>query len=144
MRHEKSLLPWRSAGLLCAALVLAACDPAALPEADGALRIRELFLQRVSDEVVEAEGRVVVLLRDDNRGSRHQRFIVELPTGDTVLVSHNIDLAARVDALRKGDLVAFRGEYEWNLEGGVVHWTHRDPRGRRPGGWIRHEGEIYR
>jgi hypothetical protein len=97
-----------------------------------------------SDVVVEGEGRVVAVLPDDNEGSRHQRFIVEVEPDRTVLISHNIDLAPRVAGLRKGDTVAFRGEYEWNAKGGVVHWTHHDPQGRRPGGWIERNGRRFK
>ena len=45
--------------------------------------------------------------------------------------------------LRVGDEVRFRGEYEWNQRGGLVHWTHHDPAGRRTGGWLRHEDRLY-
>jgi hypothetical protein len=82
-------------------------------------------------------------LRDDLEGQRHQRFILRLPDGMTVLISHNIDLAPRVPA-EKGDAVEVFGRYEWNKRGGVIHWTHRDPKGRREGGWIEHKGERYR
>jgi hypothetical protein len=97
-----------------------------------------------SNLVVEGEGRVVAVLPDDNRGSRHQRFIVEVAPDRTILISHNIDLAPRVAGIRKGDKVAFRGEYEWNEKGGVVHWTHHDPRGRRAGGWIERNGRRFK
>ena len=109
----------------------------------GEGRIVEAFRGRASGLIVESGGEVVRTLRDDNEGSRHQRFVVELNGGHTVLVAHNIDLARRVP-LREGDVVRFRGQYEWNERGGVVHWTHRDPRGQREGGWIRHRGELYR
>jgi hypothetical protein len=58
-------------------------------------------------------------------------------------VSHNIDLVPRVP-LALDDSVEFRGRYEWNEQGGVIHWTHHDPQGDRPGGWIRHAGRLYR
>jgi hypothetical protein len=83
------------------------------------------------------------VLSDDREGSRHQRFILRLNSGQTLLVAHNIDLAPRVDGLSKGDRVELYGEYEWNERGGVVHWTHRDPRGNHPHGWISHRGKRY-
>ena len=82
-------------------------------------------------------------MKDDNEGSRHQKFILELSTGQTVLVAHNIDLARRVENLAQGDKVAFYGEYVWNEKGGVIHWTHHDPRGRHVGGWLKHNGITY-
>lgn len=109
----------------------------------GDAAIEHAFANRLSDQQLAGEGTVVKLLADDNHGSRHQRFILRLASGRTVLVAHNIDLAPRIDALRVGDTVAFYGEYEWNAKGGVVHWTHHDPRGRHPGGWLRHAGRTY-
>ncbi len=105
--------------------------------------IENAFTQHISRLQVTGQGRVVKVLRDDDDGSRHQRFIVRLDSGHTVLMAHNIDLAPRIDALRVGDTVAFFGEYEWNPKGGVVHWTHRDPQGRHSAGWIKHDGQIY-
>ncbi len=110
-------------------------------EVDGALAAA--FANQTSNVQVEAEGTVVKVLPDDNEGSRHQRFIVRLPSGQTILIAHNIDLAPRVSSLREGDSVAFRGEYEWNAKGGVVHWTHHDPGGRHRGGWIKHNGRVF-
>ncbi|MEJ2515513.1 MAG: DUF3465 domain-containing protein [Gammaproteobacteria bacterium] len=106
--------------------------------------VDQAFEAQQSDVWVEATGRVERLLPDDRDGSRHQRFIVRLESGRTVLIAHNIDLAPRLDRLRPGDHVAFRGEYEWNPKGGVVHWTHHDPSGRHAGGWLEYEGQRYR
>lgn len=116
-------------------------DAASGHESDDAL-IERLFREERSDEIVTAAGRVAKTLPDDNDGSRHQRFIVELASGRTVLVAHNIDLAPRVP-LREGDRVVVHGEYEWSRRGGTVHWTHHDPKGWREGGWIEHDGERY-
>ncbi len=105
-------------------------------------KIERLFAERRSDVLVEVSGDVERILVDDNQGSRHQRFILELASGHTVLVAHNIDLARRVP-LGRGDRVEVKGEYEWNDRGGVLHWTHRDPQRRHQGGWIKHRGETY-
>lgn len=88
-------------------------------------------------------GTVSKILPDDNKGSRHQRFIVDLQSGHTVLVAHNIDLAPRIGNLRVGDPITFSGQYEWNAQGGVVHWTHHDPDGRHAGGYLLHNGMTY-
>jgi hypothetical protein len=59
-------------------------------------------------------------------------------------VSHNIDVAPRIDRLKEGDRVSFKGEYVWNEEGGVIHWTHHDPQGRRAAGWVKHNGKTFK
>lgn len=111
--------------------------------ADSDARIGEAYRDRLSDIIVETSGSVIRLLPDDNQGSRHQRFIIRLRNNQSVLVSHNIDLAPRVEGLRVGDTILLRGEYVWNHQGGVIHWTHRDPQGRHPGGWIRYHEHVY-
>lgn len=105
--------------------------------------LQDAFANRQSNVQVKGEGTVTKILADDLEGSRHQRFIVRLASGQTLLVSHNIDLAPRVANLGVGDSVAFFGEFEWNPKGGVVHWTHHDPKGRHVGGWIKHRGRTY-
>jgi hypothetical protein len=96
-----------------------------------------------SGSQVTGTGTVERVLSDDNDGSRHQRFILELGSERTLLVAHNIDLAPRIPSLSKGDTVAFYGEYETNQQGGVIHWTHLDPQGRHAAGWLEHEGRRY-
>lgn len=109
----------------------------------GTVEIEAAFTARRSGQWVETHGRVLRLLEDDNEGARHQRFILALESGHTLLVSHNIDLARRLP-LAGNDRVMLRGRYEWNARGGVVHWTHHDPAGHLQGGWILHEGLRYR
>ncbi|MGH8500868.1 MAG: DUF3465 domain-containing protein [Gammaproteobacteria bacterium] len=105
--------------------------------------LADAFENRSGNLQIEGQGIVTRILSDDRDGSRHQRFIIELDSGQTLLVAHNIDVAPRIESLREGDEVAFYGEYEWTSQGGVIHWTHRDPDGHHPDGWIRHRGETY-
>lgn len=104
--------------------------------------IAAAYRERASDVQVQGVGVVRRVLPDDDDGSRHLRFILALADGQTVLVAHNIDLAPRLTSLDRGDTVAFFGEYEWNADGGVIHWTHHDPARRHVAGWLKHEGRT--
>jgi hypothetical protein len=106
--------------------------------------IRRAFATGASGIQVEGEGTVTRVLPDDLNGSRHQRFIVQLASGQTLLFAHNIDIASRINGLKAGDNVRFHGEYIWNEKGGVIHWTHHDPQGRHVAGWLIHNGQTYR
>lgn len=106
-------------------------------------KIARAYQDERSGVQVTSKGVVTKILDDDSDGSRHQRFILRLESGQTLLISHNIDLAPRVPSLNPGDTVAFNGEYEWNKRGGVIHWTHRDPNGQHAAGWLKHDGETY-
>lgn len=112
------------------------------PDAAGDRAIADAFRDQRSGVWVESSGIVEKLLSDDLKGSPHQRFLLRLDTGQSLLFAHNIDLAPRVPA-RPGDRIRFRGQYEWNDRGGVLHWTHDDPHGG-PGGWIAREETTYR
>ena len=105
--------------------------------------IETAYRDRRSDVQVTGIGEVISVLSDDNDGSRHQRFILRLDSGQTLLVAHNIDLAPRVANIRTGDSVEFNGEYEWNAKGGVLHWTHHAPQGDHADGWLKHNGRTY-
>ena len=99
--------------------------------------------RRQSNVAVHGQGVVKRLLPDDTSGIRHQRFIIQLDSGLTLLVAYNISIARRVDSLKVGDSIEFKGEYEWNPQGGVVHWTHRDPAGRHSPGWLKYNGITF-
>lgn len=113
------------------------------PTAETAGNLQQAFELRLSDVQVEGQGTVVRTLRDDLEGSRHQKMILRVAGGQTVLISHNIDLAPRVRDVKKGDTIEFYGEYEWNSQGGVIHWTHHDPAQQHVGGWLKHNGQTY-
>lgn len=105
--------------------------------------LQAAYKSKRSDYQIQDGGIVIKTLPDDLKGSRHQKFILKNNTGETVLIAHNIDLAPKIKSLREGDRIDFFGEYEWNPRGGVVHWTHGDPRGRHVSGWLKHNGKTY-
>lgn len=109
----------------------------------GDQQITSAFKNHQSDLQVGGSGVVIHTLPDDTKGSQHQKFILKLSSGQTLLIAHNIDLAPRINLLREGDTVEFYGEYEWNSKGGVLHWTHHDPSGRHENGWLKHKGATY-
>lgn len=105
--------------------------------------LERAYQDRKNSYQVQGAGNVIRILSDDNDGSRHQRFVLQLDSGQSLMIAHNIDLAPRIEALREGDRVSFYGEYEWNERGGVIHWTHHDPEGRHVAGWLEKDGRRY-
>ena len=121
-----------------------ACGP--LPPSGGPVdssSVARAFEQKEKDVQVVGEGIVTRILADDTSGLPHQRFILKLVSGQTVLIEHNTDLAGRISGLSVGDTVSFSGEYVWNEQGGLIHWTHHDPAGRHTAGWLRHNSQLY-
>ncbi|MEJ5204398.1 DUF3465 domain-containing protein [Acinetobacter junii] len=110
---------------------------------DDQQKIMQAYQQQLSNIQVQSKGEVKAILADDNDGSKHQKMILKLENGLTVLVAHNIDLAPRVEGLRKGEIVEFYGEYEYSPKGGVIHWTHHDPQGKHVDGWLKYQGKSY-
>jgi hypothetical protein len=101
------------------------------------------FRLGLSEFKIQCAGTVIRELSDDTEGIRHQRFIIRLASGQTLLIVHNIDLAPRMSQLMLRDRVVVKGEYIWNEEGGLMHLTHKDPDGVGFHGFIRHKGRIY-
>jgi hypothetical protein len=116
--------------------------------ADKAVLAADQIIQNAFDtrrSKLQVQGKAVVyrVLPDDLDGSRHQKFLLRLTTGLSLLIAHNIDLAPRINGIKVGDSVEFYGVYEWNEKGGVVHWTHHDPNRRHEGGWLKSNGRTY-
>ena len=147
-KNKGRKLNFRFATCLCLALIVAGCTestpeiaPTAVVSGDEA--IAQAYRNHTGGIFVESSGVVERILKDDTEGSRHQRFILRLDSGQTLMVAHNIDVAPRVDGLKAGELVLFKGMYEWNDKGGVIHWTHHDPGYQKPGGWLEYKGKKY-
>ena len=106
-------------------------------------QIQQLFDNGQSGVQVMGSGTVTRLLTDDIEGDRHQRFILKLASGHTLLIAHNIDIAPRLEGLKVGDNVSFYGEYAYSYEGGTIHWTHHDPGGSHVAGYLEWQGHRY-
>ena len=74
-----------------------------------ATSLNEAYKNQQSNIQVKGSGKVIRILKDDNQGSRHQKFILKLSSGNTVLIAHNIDLAPRINSISNGDTVQFYG-----------------------------------
>ncbi|MBP9090279.1 DUF3465 domain-containing protein [bacterium] len=82
------------------------------------------------------------MLRPDDKGEKHEKFLLQLSNGTTILVAHNVSRAPSVP-LEAGDIVTVHGEYIWNEKGGVIHWTHASDTPRHEGGYIDFKGQRY-
>lgn len=110
---------------------------------DTIVSFEELFARQISHIQVKGEGIVTVILNDDLKGRKHQRFVLELAIHKTLLVLNNIDIFPRLSPLEVGDRVEFYGEYVWNRHGGIIHWTHYDPKGTRGDGYVKVITNVY-
>ncbi|MBA3695559.1 MAG: DUF3465 domain-containing protein [Methylotenera sp.] len=118
-----------------------AVNESSIAEPDNA-SIESAYERKQSNVQVSGSGKVVKLLADDTQGTRHQKFLVRINPQQTLLFAHNIDLAAKIP-LQLGDEITFSGEYVYNPKGGVMHWTHLDPHGDHPSGWVMLRGNKY-
>jgi hypothetical protein len=136
----------RSFLLLAVLFVGLSLPPAAhaAPASASDRKLARAYDRGQSEFFIRFAATVKASLPTDYDGIRHQKFIVELKTGQTLLIAHNIDLSSPVRRLRVGERIIIHGEYIWNDEGGLIHRTHDDTDGTLPDGWIRYKGKRYR
>ncbi|MEX0621457.1 MAG: DUF3465 domain-containing protein [Candidatus Woykebacteria bacterium] len=91
------------------------------------MAVEEAFKNKLSGVTLVANGKVFKILGDDHKGTHHQRFVIKVPSGRTLLVSHNLERAYRPE-IKIGDEVEVKGTYVWNKYGGLLHNTHHDDR----------------
>ena len=106
------------------------------------LQLEDALASQSSNIQVRGEGRVIEVLEPE-AGRPHQAFLLQLDSGDTLILDHNIEFAQAISSPRVGDKMVFFGEFDWTSRGGVVHSTHDDPAGLKMAGWIKHMGRTY-
>lgn len=122
-------------------LLAPACMPAATPNNAA---VERDYAEKRSTVEVTAQGVVTRVLADDSGPSGvHQRFIIRLAgSTQTVLVDNNLTIGQRAPVLQGTDVLV-HGEYVWNDQGGLIHFTHHDPAHTHEGGWIELSGVRY-
>ncbi len=72
----------------------------------------------------------------------HEEFAAATAAGPVEIVS-NVKLAVPVP-VHAGDAIEVRGEMVHDRgRAPIVHWTHRDPAGAHPDGFIQFRGRVY-
>lgn len=129
---------FRLAGIAALAIALTACSSGNSKQAPDNGRVCQVYSGQQSHAEVVASGTVVDVLglRRGPSGT-HEGFLLRLSGACDLLVKveTNTDLTGPVP-LQPGENVQVKGEYEYNAMGGVIHWTHHDPRGRHDGGYV--------
>lgn len=106
-------------------------------------RLLAAYQNRITKLQIEGQGMIIKVLKDDDEGSKHQRLLLRVNKDQTLLITHNIDLAPRIPNPKVGEGIKFYGEYVWNNKGGLIHWTHKDPKKRHEDGWLLYQGKRY-
>jgi hypothetical protein len=133
---------WMRAVTLAVATAASACAAAQSPD-DSA--VCAAYAAGRSKVEVVADGAITrVLGVQPGAISPHQGFLLRLGSGCSLIVrvEANTDFTGPMP-LAPGERVVVKGEYEYYPLGGVIHWTHRDPRGRHEGGYIEAGGRSY-
>ncbi|MCA1778196.1 MAG: DUF3465 domain-containing protein [Xanthomonadaceae bacterium] len=91
---------------------------------------------------VSGQAPVSQILGDEGIGGPHQRFVLRLNEGVTIIVRHSLQASERVP-VERGDSVRFHGRYDWEASGGIISLTHSDPEQPGGGGWVEHKGVRY-
>ncbi|HEV2261338.1 MAG TPA: DUF3465 domain-containing protein [Candidatus Rubrimentiphilum sp.] len=118
-------------------LMFAACAPAPA-RIDQAM---DMCARGAPSVEVTASGTVARLLGTTvTRSGTHEAFLLQTG-GMNVRIENNTSITGPIP-LTRGERVSLQGQYECN--DGVIHWTHRDPRGRHMWGYIEAGGKIYR
>jgi hypothetical protein len=141
--RASSLVRTVAMALAIAAACIAACQPPAAVISDNTAAQRA-FERHADGMELTITGTVDRVLSDQNGPSGpHERFIVRLAdVSMTVLIEHNLSIAPRVP-VAAAEAVVVHGEYVWNDQGGLVHFTHHDPDRSHEGGYIVYGGKRY-
>jgi hypothetical protein len=105
-------------------------------------RLAGAFEHKLSGFQILFSGTVLLNFHDSLHAHVMQQFIVQLSTGQTLLIVHDKTIGRGVPRVRIGQRVSVSGQYRWNPKGGYIMFTTRKGDGSK-GGWVRRNGKKY-
>jgi len=100
--------------------------------------------KKVNKVQVYAKGKIIELLADDLKPPYlHQSYIMEVENGRNpirLVIVSNLEFERIPVTI--GDEVAVCGEF-LRVQGGMIHWTHYDPKNKHPHGFTILNSEVY-
>jgi hypothetical protein len=103
------------------------------------------FQQQLSGVEVIADGTVAQKLGTAQGPSgEHEGFSLRLRSGCalTLRVETNTAFTGPIP-LRVGERVTVKGEFDYDTDGGVIHWTHRAMGSHHQSGYVEAGGRFY-
>ena len=97
-------------------------------------RVTDLYEHKAQNVMVAGTGTVIEILEDEPQ----QCFIVRLANNQVLQIVHDTNRASRIAELQEGDIVEFRGVYEWTPAGGNISHTYSEN-----SGWLKHRGKLF-
>ncbi len=134
-----------AAAILSVTLGITGCGAASQNATVNNSAVYAAFASGTSGVEVSAAGRVTRTLgMRTGRSGIHEGFLMRADGKPALVVrvEDNVDLTGPIP-LSEGERVVVHGQYEYYPRGGVIHWTHHDPAGRHPNGYIIVGGKTY-
>lgn len=116
--------------------------PANVPYAVDDAQIIQAQSQQARKVELTVTAPIKKMLREEDYREPHQRFLLILSNGTTVLVANDLQYGTYAP-VQAGNVVRIHGEYIWNERGGVLHWTHKSDEPRHESGYIDFNGMRY-
>lgn len=116
--------------------------PAGVPFAVDDGQIIQAQSQQARKVELTVTAPIKKLLREEDYREPHQRFLLILSNGTTVLVANDLKYGTFAP-VQEGNVVRIHGEYIWNEKGGVLHWTHKSDEPNHESGYIDFNGMRY-
>jgi len=109
----------------------------------GAEHIEFLYQQQRGAVLVSSVGKITKVLDNQATPYQAQMILLRLSSGRKLLIKHNIERGKPLPVLNVGEMITFKGSYNWNPQGGMILSTHEQPETPKRSGWLKYKGVIY-